>query len=474
MYKFLSNASYTRDSKVNSESVMRKYLIALIFFLIINPVFAQGAIEQEIKPSSGLSLQEAVGYALVNNNELRAFKSSLFAQEKEIGIAKSNFMPKVRFDEAFISTNNPALDFALRINQRRFTSGDLSGAPNTFNNPAVINNFLTAITLEQPIYYRKSVVGLDMAKKEYTSKAFDFLRKQEEVAFNVSKTYLEVMTAQEFVNVAQKAVVDSKEHLRIAQVRFKTGLGLYSDVLRASTAVTEAEQKLISANKNLNLSRRALGLLLGKQTSVNINSKTPQLGLKNIDYINTALASRNDVKSLESRVENAKNGIKFAEAGYYPTVAGFGSYQLYDNRAPFAAEGHNYMAGAGLKWEVFDGLKTRNEKLQAKDRVIEAQEYLEGFKKQISYKIYESFQNIEEAKKNFELANSALKTAEEGKRLVLKRWENALSPMVDLLDAQVNLDKARADVVKTANDYKVALIGLSYESGILFKDLGIE
>ena len=45
--------------------------------------------------------------------------------------------------------------------------------------------------------------------------------------------------------------------------------------------------------------------------------------------------------------------------------------------------------------------------------------------------------------------------------------------MVDLLDAQINLDKARADVVKTNNDYKTALLSLSYESGILLKDLGI-
>ena len=119
-------------------------------------------------------------------------------------------------------------------------------------------------------------------------------------------------------------------------------------------------------------------------------------------------------------------------------------------------------------------MKSKNEKLQAKDRVAEAQEYLEGFKNQITYKIYESCQNLEEAQKNLELANSALITAEEGKRLVLKRWESSLSPMVDLLDAQINLDKARADVVKTTNDYKVALISLSFESGILFKDLGIE
>ena len=453
---------------------MRKYLIILILFLIINPVFAQGKLKQEIKPVTGLSLNDAITCALQNNNELKALSSSLSAQQREISIAKSNLMPHLKFDEAFVSTNNPALDFALRINQKRFTSGDLDNAPGSFNNPDTINNFLTAITLEQPIYYRKSFVGLDMAKKEYSGQTYDFFRKQEEVAFNVSKTYLSAITAQKYVSVAQKTVIDSKEHLRIARVRFKTGLGLYSDVLRTSTAVTKAEQNLVSTNKNLSLAKRALGLLLGQQTSVVINSIVPQLSLKNIDYTNTAIASRNDIKSLEAKVENAKNNVKFAESDYFPTVAGFGSYQLYDHRAPFAAEGHNYIAGAAIKWEVFDGLKTKNKKLQAKDRVAEAEEYLEGFKNQIAYKIYESCQNVEEAQKNLELANSALKTAEEGKRLVLKRWENALSPMVDLLDAQVNLDKARADVVKTTNDYKVALISLSYESGILFKDLGLE
>jgi outer membrane protein TolC len=450
---------------------MRKFILILISLLIINPVFAQGS--QEIKPATALSLKDAVSCALQNNNELRALKSSLSAQQREIGIAKSDLMPKLRFDEIFTSTNNPALDFALRINQRNFTSADLANAPNSFNKPDAINNFLTAVTLEQPLYVRKSFVGLDMAKTEYSAKTYEFFRKQEEVAFNISKTYLSAITAQQYVYVSQKGVSDAKEHLRIAQVRFKTGLGLYSDVLRTSTAVTEAEQKLVSANKNLNLAKRSLGLLMGEKTSVEINGQTPQLSLKNIDYENTALLSRNDIKFMEMRVENAKNGIKFANADYLPEIHSFGSYQLYDHRAPFAAEGNNYTAGANLRWDVFDGNKTKYQKLQAKDRVTEAQEYLEGMKKNISYKIYEACSNVEEAKKNLELANSALKTAEEGKRLVLKRWENSLSPMVDLLDAQVNLDKARADVVKTTNDYKSALISLSFESGILFKDLGI-
>ena len=36
---------------------MRKYLVFLIFFLMINHAFAQGDLKQEIKPSDSLSMK---------------------------------------------------------------------------------------------------------------------------------------------------------------------------------------------------------------------------------------------------------------------------------------------------------------------------------------------------------------------------------------------------------------------------------
>jgi outer membrane protein TolC len=421
-----------------------------------------------------LNFIDAIKCALQNNNELNAMKSALSANEREIGIAKSNLMPKIRANEDFVSTNNPAQVFALKLNQTRLTSSDFAGAPSSFNNPGNITNFLTAVTLDQSVYNRKSNIALAMAKKEYSAQGYTYLRKQEELVNKVAQTYLMVNTAQEFVKVTSQGVADAKEHLRIAQIRYKNELGLYSDILRAQTAVTEAEQRYISAGKNLNIAKRALGLLVGKAESVEVSDSVPGFTLRNIDYYNGTAPCRNDIKAMEINVENSKNNIKLANADIFPTLNAVASYNLYQNNFPFGAEGNNYIAGAFLNWSAFDGNKRKYEVLKAKDKETEAKEYLEGLKKVVSFKVYESYENVEEANKNLELAISALKAAEEGTRLVQKRWESSLSPFVDLMDAQTNLDRARANVIKSNNDLKSALINLSFESGIITKELAVE
>ena len=205
-----------------------------------------------------------------------------------------------------------------------------------------------------------------------------------------------------------------------------------------------------------------------------IEQLMPMVPVKEISYYNNFSQHRNDIKAMEVRVENAKNGIKFATADFFPTFGVTGGYQLYDNQVPFGAQGNNYFAGGALNWNAFDGNRRKYEKLKAKDKQAEVQEYLEGLKKHVSYRVFESYLTVNETRKNFEMADSALKSAEEGKRLVFKRWEASLSPFVDLMDAQTNLDKSRANFVKCQNDYISAIVNLSFESGILTQELALE
>ena len=67
-------------------------------------------------------------------------------------------------------------------------------------------------------------------------------------------------------------------------MRFKNGLGLYSDALRARTRVTEAEQKVVSANKNFVLAKRSLGLLLGLEDPVDILEEIPDFAIRDMAY----------------------------------------------------------------------------------------------------------------------------------------------------------------------------------------------
>ncbi len=88
--------------------------------------------------------------------------------------------------------------------------------------------------------------------------------------------------------------------------------------------------------------------------------------------------------------------------------------------------------------------------------------------------VYESYLSVEEASKNIELAEASLKSAEEGTRLVQKRYENSLSPLVDLLDAQVNLDRARANLVAQRNEHQKSIARLAFESGTILQIFDIE
>lgn len=447
---------------------MRNVLICFVSFIMAFSVLTSEITAAE----KSLTLKEAIEIAFENNHEIRAMKNSLLAEKENIGIARSYLLPKITFEERFMRTDNPTYGFMAKLNQERFGMEDF--AIPSLNNPKAINDFQTTLSFEQPLYVRKANLGLDMSKMEFKAKDKEFQRKKEEIALKVAKAYLMILTAKEYVKASEQAVEDAAEHVRIAEARERAGLGLYSDVLRANTALTEAEQRLVSAKKNLAIAERSLGLLLGRSEAISVSEDVLPVPLRDLDYyINPAL-SRKDLEAMKLRYENAKMNVKMAESGYLPIVGIGGSYQFNDHRRPFGSEGGSYQLMAFLRWEIFDGTKREHEITKAKARASEAGEYLEGLKKAITFKIHEAFLEAGEAMKNKELAASALKSAEEGRRLVRIRYENGLSPVVDLLDAQMNVDHARANLVAMENNFKTSAINLSYEAGILLRDLNIE
>ncbi len=449
---------------------MRKDFYRVVIAAIIVGVFTNAS--NALAADKVLSLREALDYAMTENPEIRAEGKGLLAEGEEIGIARSFLLPKVNFEERFMRTNNPTYAFMAKLNQRRFNQQDFE--INSLNNPNAINDFQTGLSFEQPLFAPKAIIGLHMAKREFSARANEFERKKEEVSFRVLRAYIGVQTAKEYVKVAEEGIEDAREHLRIAQARYEASLGLYADTLRAKVALTSAEEKLVLAEKNRDVAKRALGLMLGLIESIDVRDDRPAFDLNTIEYYFTMSLSRKDLKSLETRNTNAENMLKMADAGYLPVIGIGGSYQLNDHNKPFGAEGDSWQMTAFLRWELFDGVKREHERKKAKYKIAETREYLDGFKKELSFHIYESYLGVEEAKKSLELAGSALESSEEGRRLVRVRYENSLSPIVDLLDAQMNLDSSRANVIERQGAYVTAIANLAFQSGTIVKELGME
>lgn len=444
---------------------------SLIISLILIALVSMKALAEEFAPQR-FEFKQAVYVALKNNNEIKAMRKALSATERDIGIARSEIMPKVRLLESFMVTNNPIEAFAIKLNQTRAKPGDL--AFGTLDYPGATTNFLTSGVIEQTIYNKKSTIAIKMAKKAYSANGYIYLRKQEELIKKVAHAYIGIETCLEYIEVAKNGLADKREQLKITNYRYKHKLGPYSDVLRAQTEVSEAQQKLISAELDLKVAKGCLALLLGDGCSAEIANPTPTLVLNTLEYYTSYSAYRNDVKAMEINVENSKNNIKLAQAGWLPTINASASYNLYNQYYPFGAQGSNYIAGAFFRWDAFDGNKRKYETLKAQDKSQEAKEYLEGLRKLVTCEVGKAYVTVEELNKNYELAQAALNSAQEGERLVLKKWQASVYPFVDVLDAQANLDKARANVVKVRNELKAQIITLYFDSGTIEKDLGIE
>lgn len=194
----------------------------------------------------------------------------------------------------------------------------------------------------------------------------------------------------------------------------------------------------------------------------------PSVG-QDIDVYLKEVLKRDDLLALKKRLANAKGAIKLSSADYVPIFGIGGSYQWNDHNSAFGSEGKSYIGMAFMRWNLFDGLRRESEVERARLKAQEVEEYLSGLKKEISYRVYEAYLTVEEARKALELSNARLAFAEEGARLLKVRFENSLSTIVELLDTQTALDMARADLVEKKGNYLRSIAELEFTSGLLLK-----
>jgi outer membrane protein TolC len=439
-----------------------KFLINLYASILVTLMAVNGA------GAERLTLHQAVNTALKNSPDLKAFSWSVESQKNNTDAAMGKYYPTLNIEERFLRTDNPTLGFMAKLNQERFSQEDFQ--INRLNNPDGISDYQTLLTVEQPLFVPEVHLGFGMAKKELKAKEAEYDLEKERVALNVIKKFLEVQTAHEYVKAAQKSLDDALEHKRLASLRYDVGSVAYSDRLRTEVEIKSAEAQLVSAESGLEVSRRALGLALGRTEPVDVREAKIFLPLGELNSYLEASTNRKDIEALTLRHENARTGVKMEKSGFLPKIGVRGSYQMNDHNNPFSPEGESYMVMGLIKWNLFDASKfSKIEKAKADEKMIE--ERIFALKNRINFGVHDAFIRVKEREQNLNLSKAILAEAEEAIRMVRLRYENSLVPIVDLLDTQVMLNNARAGLVRAESAYTGSIADLYYQSGILLNAL---
>lgn len=420
-----------------------------------------------------VTLKEAIRLSLARNNLVKAAEYRHAAARHGLAASRGRFLPRIFLDENFTASNAPTRVFMMKLDQGRFTENDFQ--VDRLNHPSSSSDFRTAFTLEQPLLDLGIVFGAAKAEKELEEQGFALQRQREEVAFMVFGSYLEAQRTRALQTAAEQAVIDAAEHLRLARVRGAAGMGLKSDELRAATYLAEMEQQRITARNNVMLAGLRLALAAGapEGETLDINERLsgPSPEETNEDFVAEALAHRPDLKEMEKTTEKARVGVKLAGSAFLPTLYGSAAYQMNDRDLPFGRDNDSWIAGINLRWELFDGLRRFDEHARARAMENSARESLAQYRREIAFQVRESMLRREEATQRLAVARASLRHAEEGVRLVARRFENSLATLVDLFDAQTALNRARASVVENESDYILATGRVWFRAGIFLREV---
>ncbi len=417
-----------------------------------------------------VTVEEAVGLARTQGPLVRAMEHAREAGVGEAAAARGALLPRVYMEERFMRTDNPSYVFASKLSEGRFTAADF--AIGSLNHPSPINDYQTSLGVEQVLFAPQAVIGLRIANNETEARGSDLARSRDEAAYRAVEAYVGVQASAAFINAAGQALDDAREARRVAGLRLDTGMGLQADVLRTDAAIKDAEERMVRASAMNSNAKLALGLALGLDGPVDIAGPVAPHPVDKLDAYVAQVAQRPDLKAEAIRVKGAELSTGLARSRFLPTLGLSGTYQMNDHETAFGDEGKSFMVGVALRWDLLNGGSRLGELKAARERAAEAASRLDSAQHEAEFRVREAYSNVNVSASAVELEQSREALSAEARRLVMTRYENGLSTLSELLDAQAALDGARASVASKQAERLVAIARLMLESSTSMDTLG--
>lgn len=422
-----------------------------------------------VSAAEPLSLEQAVETALKNNPGLKAADAQVDAAQAGVLKARSGFLPKVTISETWSKSDNPLMVLGTKLNQEIVGPADFN--PAVMNNPEPASNYNTRMSAMQPVFNGgKEYLGVKQARLAREAAEQDRTRTKQETAFNVIKAYYGVLLAREYHKVAAQSFETSSANHKLAEARYLAGAVLYSDLLRARVQeaevkemVTRAESSVKLALANLNY---AMGVEQGREYEVtgtlSAREERPELAAA----VGAALTSRPDLASLDLNRKNAEASVSQARTDFVPSLNLMGQVDWNSERLA-GDDAKSWAVMAVLSWNLFDGLVTTSNVRQASATASRMRSLEDQMKAGVELQVKQAYYSYEASLDRISATSTSVQEAEEGLRIVQKRYEAGMTTLVDVLGAESALIRARTGVLQALYDNNVADAELKLATGSL-------
>ena len=417
-----------------------------------------------------LTFDDALAIAIEQNPTIKAAEYAERAAHRERQAAIGLFMPKVSVKGAYTHLDkdikidfNPMLaSFAPILGEGLSLLGlDLS-YPLQRRNAAFLGGDIV-----MPIFAGGKIWTANKAAKIGEERTREQSRQARgALLVEVVERYFGVELARRGVAIREEAVSVVEQHLRDVIALEREGMAVESERLYAEYRLAEVERDLQRARLQLETAQRALQTSLAE--SYVCTPATPMFILPKIeplDYFQSMAALQNarlgEVVKLR---ELARMNVRLHQSNYFPEIVAMGGMIFCNHQlSPLVPR---MAVGVGLNFKIFDGLNREYKTSAARLQLRRAEMFERKAEQDVALLVESLYNRVQTILSSLSAVERSERFAEEYLRAKRNAFREGMATQTDIVDAILNLSRARLERVELAYEFDVALARLLDASGM--------
>ena len=319
--------------------------------------------------------------------------------------------------------------------------------------------------------FGKIASGVKSKKAGYMASRAEYAGAMVSVCAQIAATYVELRMYQELLDIANAHAENQMKIVNIAKARFETTLASKLDVTQALETYYSTTASVPMLENSIHTTINALAVLTGISHEAILNILSTGNHLPDpVQIVETGvpmdlLRRRPDIAQAEMELAAYAAEIGIAKKDFLPTLTLEGSIgtSAHNVRNLFSHDSFSYSITPTLSWTLFDGLARKYALASAKETFKAG---IDNYNLTVITAVEEADNALStyfHALRHVEAIKEVIKQNDESLRLSVDRYKNSLSPMNDVVTAQLNSLAAESDLISAQGAALSALISL-YEA----------
>jgi outer membrane protein len=319
----------------------------------------------------------------------------------------------------------------------------------------------------------ENVASLNQARNQAEANDLGLERTQREVVFTVMDRYIALIESREIVRVRREELEARRQQLRQIEEFVDAGSRPVSDLYQEQANVAEAEQRLLQAQREREVSKTRLIQTLQLNPREPYRFEVPALAADTLSkeqydlsaLMDEAFRQRLDLKAAQAEQRASQQGIRSARSAYYPSLSISGSYGTDWTSRPrpipqenggaiepgFSRQLDNNRSGSvglSLSIPIFDRFQRETQIERARVDAQNAQYALEDQRQQVALQVRQAYLDYRNAVQQLEAANKRLRAARQARAAAQERYNLGSASIVELQNATRDFVDAASQQVR--------------------------